>query len=61
MPEQRTVVALPDFARAQYVNLRGTLSSGRDYKKWWANELYPTGKGFTEIAQRFEAVLSDLP
>ena len=44
-----------------FVDLRGTLSRGTDYKDWWANELHPTEKGFTEVAKRFVNVLGNLP
>jgi hypothetical protein len=31
------------------------------YKDSWANELHPTGTGFSAVADRFAAVLSGLP
>ena len=49
----KTVVALPAFAHVRYVDLRGTLSNGPDYKRFWANELHPTRLGFEAVAQRF--------
>jgi hypothetical protein len=57
-----------DFANVHYVDLRGTLSNGANYKAFWANELHPTGDtffgdkdGFLAVAKKFEAVLSQLP
>lgn len=41
------------------VELRDALSNGADYKRWWANELHPTPRGFTAVAQRFAAVIEE--
>jgi len=56
------------FSSVNYVDLRGTLSTGANYKAFWANELHPTGDtlfgdkdGFLAVAKKFEAVLSKLP
>lgn len=49
----RTVAADPQFRHVRYVDLRGTLSSGADYQRWWANELHPTKEGFRRVAARF--------
>jgi len=50
-----------EFANVHYVDLRGTLSSDlANYTDWWANELHPTGTGFTAVAAKFAAVLSTL-
>ena len=51
------VVALPEFAHVQHIDLRNTLSTGSDYKKWWDNELHPTVAGFKRVAARFAAKL----
>lgn len=41
-----------------YIDSRGVLSSGADYKKDWANELHPTSSGFNKIvAQRWIPIL----
>lgn len=53
----RRVAALPGFEHVHYLDLRGTLSSGRDYKAWWANELHPTGRGFSAVADAFAALI----
>jgi lysophospholipase L1-like esterase len=45
------------FAHVQYVDLRGTLSNGPQYKTWWANELHPTRKGFEAVTAKFVAAL----
>jgi hypothetical protein len=56
------------FENVIYVDLRGTLSNAADYKKYWANELHPTGggllggkDGFGAVAARFQEELSKLP
>jgi lysophospholipase L1-like esterase len=51
------VCAQPQFNHVTYVNLRNTLSSAGDYKKFWANELHPTPKGFGLVTDRFVKVL----
>ncbi|MFZ6760337.1 hypothetical protein ACO0K9_24300 [Undibacterium sp. Ji50W] len=41
-----------------YIDSLGTLSSGADYRKDWANELHPTSSGFDKIvAQRWMPIL----
>jgi lysophospholipase L1-like esterase len=45
------------FGHVKYVDLRGTLPSGRNYKNWWANELHPTARGFQAVAAKFAAKL----
>jgi len=55
----QSVVAM--FAHVRYVNLRGTLSNGAQYKRYWANELHPTKAGFKLVADKFAAVLDRLP
>jgi lysophospholipase L1-like esterase len=54
------VAGFPDFSHVHYVDLRGTLPTGPDYKTWWANELHPTEEGFAEITRRFAAVLQSV-
>jgi hypothetical protein len=52
------VAALPSiagFGHVRFVDVRGTLSTGSNYKKWWANELHPTPDGFARIADKFAA------
>ncbi|HVL68109.1 MAG TPA: SGNH/GDSL hydrolase family protein [Vicinamibacterales bacterium] len=49
----RGVVAMPEFAHVRYVDLRGTLSNGPGYRRWWANELHPTPRGFAAVAEKF--------
>lgn len=55
-----TVAGLEPFAHVRYIDLRNTLSTGDDYKTWWANELHPTEKGFDLVTKRFVAVLDTL-
>jgi len=45
--------AMPELSHVRYIDLRKTLSSGADYKEWWANELHPTKEGFLEVTRRF--------
>jgi hypothetical protein len=45
------------FPHLRHVNLRGTLSTEKDYKQWWTNELHPTKKGFARIAAKIAAVI----
>ena len=54
------VVTVPQFAHVKYVNLRDTLSTGKNYKQYWENELHPTVKWFRIVADRFVQVLDDL-
>jgi hypothetical protein len=44
-----------------YVDVRAALSSGRDWKTWWVNELHPTDdKGFPAVTKIFADALSRL-
>jgi hypothetical protein len=57
------LVSDPALSNVHYINLRGTLSSvldGDAYQEWWANELHPTEKGFSAIADKFAAELGAL-
>jgi hypothetical protein len=56
----KAVTRLPDFAHVRYVDLRGTLSNGAQYSRWWANELHPTDRGFTAIGASLVAALNRL-
>lgn len=55
------VAGLDPFAHVTYINLRGSLSNGADYKEWWDNELHPTRKGFMRVTDRFHEALQALP
>ncbi len=55
------IAALPQYRHVRYIDLRNTLSTGRDYKDWWANELHPSPRGWSRVADRFAAVLLALP
>jgi hypothetical protein len=49
--------------QVHYVDLRNTLSNvltNDEYQGSWANELHPTGDGFSAIAGKFAAVLETL-
>jgi hypothetical protein len=53
-----SVTTIPEFAtHVRYVDLRGTLSTGADYKQWWSNELHPSPEGFAHVADRFAAAI----
>lgn len=54
-------VARPSAAHVRYVDLLGTLSTGADYREYWANELHPTGRGFELLAAKFVTALDALP
>jgi hypothetical protein len=54
------VAALSEFSHVTYVDLRGILSTGRDYKKYWDNEMHPTVKGFRLVTDRFVSVLDEI-
>jgi hypothetical protein len=41
-----------------HVDLRDSLSTGKDYRKWWANELHPTDEGFAIVTAKLHAVLA---
>src|SRR5713226_1482536 len=46
------------FPNVHFVDLRGTLSTvltGDAYQDWWANELHPTERGFSAVADKFAA------
>jgi len=55
------VASLSVFPHVTYVDLRGTLSVGADYRTWWDNELHPTRVGFERVTQRFADALAALP
>ncbi len=55
------VASLSAFPHVTYVDLRGTLSIGADYRTWWDNELHPTRVGFERVTQRFADALAALP
>jgi lysophospholipase L1-like esterase len=56
----RRVAAMPGFEHVRYLDLRGTLSNGPDYKQWWGNELHPSTRGFAAVADAFAAALAAL-
>jgi lysophospholipase L1-like esterase len=47
----------PPFAHVRYLDLRQTLSTGSNYKDWWANELHPTARGFEAVTKKFAAIV----
>jgi lysophospholipase L1-like esterase len=57
----KDIAAMTEFSHVTYINLRNTLSTGANYKQYWANELHPTEKGFELVTDRFAAALDKLP
>jgi lysophospholipase L1-like esterase len=57
----KEIAAMTEFPHVTYINLRNTLSTGTNYKQYWANELHPTAKGFELVTDRFAAALDKLP
>ena len=58
----KSVTNLSQFAgNVTYVDLRGTLKNDSTYKKDWANELHPTGDGFSMVTNKFASALNRLP
>jgi hypothetical protein len=51
------LVAQAPFSHVRYLDLRGTLPNGAGYKKYWANELHPTPRGFRDVTAKFAALL----
>jgi hypothetical protein len=56
----RKVTQTQGFAHVTFVDLRGTLPRGAEYKKWWANELHPTARGFQKVTDEFVKALDAL-
>jgi lysophospholipase L1-like esterase len=55
----KRVAETPGLSHVRYVDLRATLpSEPAEYRRWWANELHPTSRGYDAVAARFAAVLS---
>ena len=57
----KDIAAMTEFPHVTYINLRSTLSTGANYKQYWANELHPTEKGFELVTDRFATALDKLP
>ena len=55
------MAGLGELPHVKNVDLRGTLSVGGDYKRWWANELHPTARGFARVTAQFASALAALP
>jgi hypothetical protein len=56
----KDITTMTEFPHVTYINLRNTLSTGANYKQYWANELHPTEKGFELVSNRFAAALDKL-
>jgi hypothetical protein len=50
----------PGFAHVHYLNLRGTLKRDSTYKKFWANELHPTARGFELVTKKFADLIEEV-
>jgi lysophospholipase L1-like esterase len=57
----KEIAAMNEFQHVTYINLRDTLSTQSNYKRYWANELHPTERGFELVTNRFADVLDQLP
>jgi lysophospholipase L1-like esterase len=53
----RMVTRGPGFGHVRFVDLRGTLSGGPNYKRDWGNELHPTERGFRAVAQKIASAI----
>jgi hypothetical protein len=56
----RDVARTPGFGHVHYLDLRDTLGNDATYKTWWANELHPTKRGFSDVAGKFAAAIGRL-
>jgi hypothetical protein len=54
------VSIVPQFQHVRYIDLRATLAGDRTYRKDWANELHPTGRGFAAVTEKFANVIAGL-
>ncbi len=52
------VAATPGLSHVRYVDVRDVLPSAPgEYRRWWANELHPTSRGYDAVADAFAAAL----
>ena len=59
----KSIVREPGLQHVTHLDLRGVLSNrleGKEYKKWWANELHPTPPGFEAVATKFHETIQAL-
>jgi len=56
----KRVSQAPGFEHVKFIDLRNTLTTGPNYKDLWANEMHPTGKGFSLVTDRFVQALQKL-
>ena len=49
------------FDNVYYIDLRTTLPNDNRYRTYWANELHPTERGFSMVANQFAALINSLP
>jgi lysophospholipase L1-like esterase len=56
----RQVTGTSGFEHVHCLDLRGTLAADTSYRRDWANELHPTGRGFTAITAKFADVIAGL-
>lgn len=54
---QSELARLDEFSHVKHIDLRQTLSTGADYKRWWGNELHPTERGFQKVAAKIAAAV----
>ena len=53
------VASLNSFKHVKYLDLRNTFPP-ESYKTWWENELHPTARGFSAVANKFAGLLETL-
>jgi len=51
------VASLSAFAHVKYIDLRPVLPNAPNHKRFWANELHPTDRGFRAVAAEFARAL----
>lgn len=56
----KALTALPEHSHVHYLDLRGILTSGTNYKRDWSNELHPTPAGFARVTETFAALIRRL-
>ena len=51
------LAGVPPFAHVKFLDLRGTLPRGSNYKDYWDNELHPTKMGFEKVTKKIAAAI----
>jgi hypothetical protein len=48
---------LPGFSHVNHLDLRRRLPNDATYKKFWANKLHPTDRGFDLVTAKFASLI----